>query len=82
MSHPRFLKRHNTRAIGTALLAGALALTAASLPTLTLALPGGTTATLVNGAASVSGLTVLPATVTVRSSAGGISSKPLTVINP
>jgi hypothetical protein len=54
----------------------------ASLPTLTLALPGGTTTTLVNGAASVSGLTVLPATVTVRSSAGGISSKPLTVINP
>lgn len=56
--------------------------TPASPPTLTLALPGGTTVTLVNGAARVSGLSVLPAAVTVRSSAGGVASKPLTVINP
>ncbi|RZS53290.1 hypothetical protein [Sphaerotilus mobilis] len=53
-----------------------------SLPTLTLALPDGASTALVNGAASVSGLTVLPAAVSVRSSAGGTASKPLTVINP
>ncbi len=54
----------------------------ASPPTLTLALPGGAAVTLVNGSARVSGLSVLPAAVTVRSSAGGTASKPLTVINP
>jgi hypothetical protein len=43
----------------------------------------GTTATpLVNGSVSVPGLTVLPATVTVQSSAGGVGVKPLTVTTP
>jgi hypothetical protein len=52
----------------------------AGAPTLSLQL--GTTATpLVNGALTVPNLTVLPAVVTVKSSAGGVGNKPLTVTN-
>ncbi len=51
---------------------------ATGAPTLTLTLNN---APLAGGAISVNGLSVLPATVTVTSSAGGQAVKPLTVIN-
>lgn len=51
---------------------------ATGAPTLRLTLNN---AALVNGAVSINGLSVLPPTVTVTSSAGGQAVKPLTVIN-
>ena len=53
---------------------------ASGAPTLSLLL-GSSATPLVDGALSLSGLSVLPAAVTIQSSAGGVGSKPLTVVN-